>query len=150
MTTETGKIDLTKREAYHHWAQDVLRYGDTDRQGHVNNAVFPTFLETGRCAMLFDPSCPPLPENAAFVLARLLLDYRAEVHWPGTVEIGTAVLRIGTSSVAFCQGVFCGDTCVATGETVVVLTDTTTRRSRPFPDDMRAWYRGYLHPDVVA
>ena len=28
--------------------RDKLRYADTDRQGHVNNAVFATFLETGR------------------------------------------------------------------------------------------------------
>lgn len=27
---------------------DKIRYGDTDRQGHVNNAVFSAFLETGR------------------------------------------------------------------------------------------------------
>ena len=32
--------------------RDKLRYGDTDRQGHVNNAVFATFLETGRVDML--------------------------------------------------------------------------------------------------
>ena len=31
---------------------DKLRYGDTDRQGHINNAVFVTFLETGRVATL--------------------------------------------------------------------------------------------------
>jgi acyl-CoA thioester hydrolase len=30
------------------YSVDKLRYGDTDRQGHVNNAVFATFLETGR------------------------------------------------------------------------------------------------------
>jgi hypothetical protein len=29
-------------------AYDKLRYGDTDRQGHINNAVFTTLLETGR------------------------------------------------------------------------------------------------------
>ena len=27
---------------------DKLRYADTDRQGHINNAVFATFLDTGR------------------------------------------------------------------------------------------------------
>jgi acyl-CoA thioester hydrolase len=149
MAAETKGIDPTRRDGYRHWARDLLRYGDTDRQGHVNNAVFPTFLETGRCALLFDPTCPERPENTAFVLARLLLDYRAELHWPGEVEIGTAVLRIGRSSITFCQGVFVGDTCFASGETVVVFTDTTTRRSTPFPDDMRAWFSLWRHPDAV-
>ena len=33
-------------------SREKLRYGDTDRQGHVNNAVYSTFLETGRVEML--------------------------------------------------------------------------------------------------
>ncbi len=144
-----AEIDPTRREAFADWAADVVRYGDTDRQGHVNNAVFPTFLETGRCAMLFHPTCPKLPENTAFVLARIALDYRAEVHWPATVEIGTAVLRIGNSSLTLIQGVFVGDQCVASGETVVVCTDTVTRRSRPLPDDIRAWWAARGRPAVV-
>ena len=37
---------------------DKLRYGDTDRQGHINNAVFATYLETGRVEMLFTPDNP--------------------------------------------------------------------------------------------
>ncbi len=40
-------------EDFPHRTFDKLRYGDTDRQGHVNNAVFATFLETGRVEMLF-------------------------------------------------------------------------------------------------
>jgi acyl-CoA thioester hydrolase len=39
-------------------AYDKLRYADTDRQGHVNNAVFATALETGRVELLHDPSLP--------------------------------------------------------------------------------------------
>jgi acyl-CoA thioester hydrolase len=45
---DTDKPDLAKIDFHSHWARDVLRYADTDRQGHVNNAVFATFLESGR------------------------------------------------------------------------------------------------------
>ena len=58
---------------------DKIRYGDTDRQGHVNNAVFATFLETGRVQILFDPAVPPLEAGSSFVLARLVLDFRSEI-----------------------------------------------------------------------
>ena len=68
---------------------DLIRYGDTDRQGHVNNAVFATFFETGRVSFLFDPSI--FPEGTMLVIARLVIDFRAEVTWPGQVEIGTRV-----------------------------------------------------------
>jgi acyl-CoA thioester hydrolase len=58
---------------------DKVRYADTDRQGHVNNAAFATYCETGRVEFLFDPQQPLYPPGAAFVIARLALDFRA-VH----------------------------------------------------------------------
>ena len=80
-------------------AYDKLRYGDTDRQGHVNNAVFATFMETGRVELIYDPQNPLLEEGFSFVLAKLDIDYLAEVLWPGTVDIGTRVVKVGRSSV---------------------------------------------------
>lgn len=110
---------------------DKVRYADTDRQGHVNNAVFSTFLETGRAEILYDPRAPLVSENASFVIARLELDYRAEINWPGEVRIGTRMSRLGRSSFTLVQGVFQDDRCVATAETVIVQMDETTRRSCP-------------------
>ncbi len=110
---------------------DKVRYADTDRQGHVNNAAFSTFLETGRVEILYDPSSPLADEGAAFVIARLTLDFRGEIRWPGEVQIGTRVQRVGRSSVTLEQGLFQGDACVATAETVIVQMDEATRQSRP-------------------
>jgi acyl-CoA thioester hydrolase len=132
-------FDPTDRAVYAHWHADVLRYRDTDRQGHVNNAVFSTFLESGRVTVFYDlPDGPLAPDGASFVIARLILDFRAEIRWPGTVDVGTAVARVGRSSMTLAQGLFVGAACVATAESVIVLTDDATRKSRPFPDDMRA------------
>jgi acyl-CoA thioester hydrolase len=128
------------------FSREKLRYGDTDRQGHVNNAVFATFLETGRVEMLFNSKTDLAGPDGAFVLARLLLDYRKEVHWPGEVEIGTRVASIGRSSLRFEQGVFQNDQCVATAETTVVLTDVNTRRSKPFSDQARAYLESKTKP----
>ncbi|MGP1256746.1 MAG: acyl-CoA thioesterase [Kiloniellales bacterium] len=135
--TATTAPDPTDRRLYASWTRDVLRYRDTDRQGHVNNAVFATFLESGRVAIFYDSQRPLAPQGASFVIARLVLDFRAEVHWPGEVEIGSSVTRIGKSSMTLGQGLFVNDTCVATAETVLVLIDDATRKSRPFTEDMR-------------
>ena len=124
---------------YGHVAREKLRYGDTDRQGHVNNAVFATFLETGRVELLLNSGVDLAGTDGAFVLARVLLDYRKEVNWPGEVEIGTRVASVGRSSLRFEQGVFQNGECVATAETVVVLTDVNSRRSKPFSDEARAF-----------
>lgn len=131
-------IKLTERTSFRTWTQDKLRYADTDRQGHINNAVFATFFESGRVAFLYDPKVPLAPPGCEFVIARLVIDFRNELRWPGTVDIGSVVVGVGRSSITVGQGIFAGDDCVATGETVVVLTDATTRRSTPLPDDVRA------------
>ena len=122
--------------------REKLRYGDTDRQGHVNNAVFATFLETGRVDMLIGGGVDLMGPNGAFVLARLELDFRREVNWPGEVEIGTRVAAVGRSSLRLEQAVFHNGECVASGESTVVLTDVTTRRSKPFSEGARAFLEG--------
>ncbi|MGH2343054.1 acyl-CoA thioesterase [Segnochrobactraceae bacterium EtOH-i3] len=125
-------------------AVDKLRYGDTDRQGHVNNAVFTTFLETGRCEFLLDPADPVLEPDTSFVIARLELDYRAEVHWPGTVDIYSRVASVGRSSVKVEQAVYQGTTLVATAVTVIVLVHASTRRSHPLSEKATARFRGLM------
>ena len=113
---------------------DKLRYGDTDRQGHVNNAVFATFFETGRVEMLLAGGGDFLAPGQSLVLARLEIDLVAEINWPGTVEIGTRVAKIGRSSMALEQAVFQNGVLAARGISVVVLTDETTRRSTPLSE----------------
>lgn len=113
---------------------DKLRYRDTDRQGHVNNAVFSTFLETGRVEILYNPEVELLSDDASFVIASLTLHFRGEIHWPGTVETGTIVKKIGNSSITLFQRVFQKNVCVAEAETVVVQLDNATKRSKKLSD----------------
>ncbi len=129
-------------DAYPVRAYDKLRYGDTDRQGHVNNAVFATFLETGRVELILDADKGLLAPGRSFVLARLEIDLVAEIHWPGTVEIGTAVTKVGRSSIALEQGIFQDGRLCARGVSVVVLVDDATRRSTALPEDAVARLEG--------
>ncbi|MHA7772871.1 acyl-CoA thioesterase [Roseibium sp. M-1] len=114
---------------------DKLRYGDTDRQGHVNNAVFATFLETGRVELLYNEALAD--DGAAFVIARLELDFLSEINWPGDVEIGTAVLEVGRSSFKLYQKVFQEGHPVAQGMTVIVQMNEASRKSQPLSDRAR-------------
>ena len=127
-------------------SHDKLRYGDTDRQGHVNNAVFTTMYETGRVELLQLGQSEGLAlGDVSFVIARLSLDYHGEIHWPGTVEIGTAVKALGNSSITFSQALFQNGKCVSTAESVVVQVDNRTRRSTP----LSAAVREKLQPFMV-
>jgi len=116
---------------------DKLRYADTDRQGHVNNAAFATFLETGRVEVLYNPEFDLLAEGASFVIASLKLDFLNEIRWPGQVEIGTGLSKIGNSSIKMYQQLFQNGQCVATAETVIVQVDNHTGRSAPLTGQAR-------------
>lgn len=128
----------TARASYAIWASDTLRYGDTDRQGHVNNAVFATFCESGRVSFLYDEKLN-LRGDAEFAIVRLELDFRAELYYPGTVDIGTRVLAIGRSSFRIGQGIFMGERCAATAECVMVLLDPKTHKAMPLTPHLRQW-----------
>lgn len=128
MTDEAPPTDLA---AYPRVTHDKLRYADTDRQGHINNAVFATFLETGRVEVLYNPDNPLAADGCEFVIAHLALDFRSELRWPGQVDIGLRVARVGNSSVQLQQGLFQDGTCAATATTVIVQMALDTRRSHP-------------------
>jgi acyl-CoA thioester hydrolase len=116
---------------------DKLRYGDTDRQGHVNNAVFLTFLTTGRVELTRYGNNPLHDTNAEFVLVNLNLNLLGEIRWPGEVHIGTAITNIGSSSFKLYQQLFHNDTCVASAETVLVQINSETRKPQPLSDKSR-------------
>jgi len=151
MSENSGRSELTKIALYRNWHKDVVRYADTDRQGHVNNAIFATFFESGRVSILYNPDKPLAPPGASFVIARLVLVFVAEIRWPNEVNIGTTVLSLGRSSVTLGQGLFIEERCVAAAETVIVLMDEATRKSRPLPDDAREeltkWSGGGIFPE---
>lgn len=126
---------LRPLEAYPHFSSAEIRYADLDRQGHVNNAVFATYSEIGRVAFMYDPSRPLSSKDTSFVIARLVIDFRAELLWPGNVEIGTGVLKVGRSSFTLAQGMFSKGMLAATAEATIVMVDKQTRRSTPLPPD---------------
>lgn len=130
-----GPLDEPGLEAFPLRTSDKLRYADTDRQGHVNNAVFNTFLETGRVELLVGGQL--MDEGAAFVIARLELDFLAEVTWPGQVEIGTAVKEIGRSSFKLFQQVFQDGRPVAEAVTVIVQINEVSRKAHPLTEKAR-------------
>lgn len=113
---------------------EKLRYADTDRQGHVNNATFSTMLETGRVELLYDPDKPLRENGCAFVIASLHLDFLGEITWPGRVDIGTRVAAIGKSSLTLEQGLFQAGQCVATAQTIIVQMNENSRRSQPLSE----------------
>ena len=123
---------------YPHVRQENVRYGDTDRQGHVNNAVFSTFFECSRTSILYDPSRNLITPDREFVIVKFEVEYLAELGWPGTVDIGTRVVRLGRSSIVCEQAIFQNGVCAAISSNVMVMIDVVTRKSAALPDEVAA------------
>ncbi len=127
----------TATDAYKHWTKVNLRYGDTDRQGHVNNAVFCTLLESGRVDFLFDGERAICGEGKNFVIAKISMDFLSEMNFPGVVDVGSCVLSIGNSSFVVGQALFKDGVCTCTSQSVIVMVDEQTRRSSALSAEVR-------------
>lgn len=135
--TDRKTVCDTRIEDYKHFIEVNLRYGDTDRQGHVNNAVYCTLFESGRVAFLFDGEEAIAGPGKSFVIAKLTLDYLTEMNFPGIVQIASRVISIGRSSFVVGQAAFKDGQCCSTAESVIVLIDESTRRSSPITQEVR-------------
>ena len=118
--------------------KERVRYSDTDAHGHVNNAMFVTYLEIGRVILVQDRSDRLLDENCQYVVAHLSLDFLHEILCPGYVEIGIRISKIGRSSLTMEQVIFQNGICAAKADTVVVQTSKATRKSQSFSEGLRA------------
>ena len=117
---------------------DNVRYGDLDPNHHVNNAVYATYFETGRVTLMKDRSYGLMPEGYSWIMVRLDMHFRAELRWPGTIELGLGVIRIGRTSVTFEQVVFSQGRCVASAQSVSVFIDEATRKPAPITEEVIA------------
>ena len=119
---------------YPHRIADNIRFGDLDPQGHVNQAVFLTYFETGRVAMFRNPDLGIGVPGLTYVMVRMEVDYLKELRWPGSIEIGTGVAEFGRSSFKAAQAIFCDGVCAAIGRATLVCMDIKTRKSTPLPE----------------
>ena len=120
---------------YPHRVAEIVRFGDLDPQGHVNQAVFLTYFESGRVAMFRNTDLGIGVPGATFVMVRMEVNYMKELHWPGTIEVGTGVAEFGRTSFKVAQAIFRDGACAATGHATLVCIDLTTRKARPLPED---------------
>ncbi len=130
-------IDLTDKANFQFWTPVTLRYSDQDAMAHINNCAYAAFIEAGRTMFLGGLLDTKQHPEIDFILARVAIDYRREMHYPGTVNVGSRILRLGTKSMTTGFGLFKNHECVCTAESVNLFFETTTRTSIPIPTDIR-------------
>ena len=113
--------------------RETVRFRDVDSIGHVNNAVFLTYLEEARIAYLL----PFGADVTNMILARVEIDFRAPLRMGDEIEIGVRPAGVGTKSFQLEYEVRSGRTLAAQAKTVLVSYDYETGNAVEVPQTWR-------------
>jgi len=119
-----------------------IRWRDVDNYGHVNNAVYLTFLEEARDRWVRETLGPQVD----FVIVRIGIDYRRELSQDDDeVTVSCRGVGYGTSSIRTAEQIVAKEGWVAAeSASVIVAHDSDARSSRPLTDEERATLDGAI------
>ena len=129
-------------EEFHCFTPVKIRFRDLDAFGHVNNAVYFTFMELARVdyfrqiGVLKSGAFP----SPFFIVAEATCEFKAPIDMDTALVIQTRVSRLGNSSFDMEYRFVdeSGGAVLATGRTVQVTFDYAAGRSVPLPAEWRA------------
>jgi acyl-CoA thioester hydrolase len=113
-----------------------IRWRDVDNYGHVNNAVYLTYLEEARDRWVRETLGP----DVDFVIVRIAIDYRRELSQDdGAVTVSCRGVGYSTSSIRTVEQIVAEAGWVAAeSESVIVAHEAEARSSRALTDEERA------------
>ncbi|HET7092199.1 MAG TPA: acyl-CoA thioesterase [Thermomicrobiales bacterium] len=120
----------------------AMRWRDLDAYGHVNNAVYQTYLEEARDAAI-KQALRGVTERFEHVLARVAIDFRRELTLADSpLRVECRVVTFGNSSLRTRETILATNGAVAAeAEAVVVAIDRATRRPRSWTEAERSALR---------
>lgn len=130
-------LDLTERASFRHWHRITIRSTDEDPLGHVNNTIYGSWIEVAR-VLLIRRYLAAAADGIDTALVNMSIDFLKETGFPGEVEVGASLLKIGNSSLRSGFGVFRDGQCLATSRCVNVFFDLKARKAIPPNEAMRA------------
>lgn len=114
-----------------------VRFRDIDAMGHVNNAVYATYVEQARTEY-FDQVLEEGLDAVSTVLASLELSYERPILLDQSVSVEIDVSEMGRSSLPMGYEILADGERAATAESVQVFLDPETERPHPIPERFRA------------
>jgi acyl-CoA thioester hydrolase len=132
--------------SFKHKSAVYIRFSDLDALGHVNNAIYLTYMEQARVLYFDEVIRPKIDWNkAGFILANAHVDYIKPILMNDKITILARVNRFGNKSFdmeyLFMRAVGDSFEPVAKGLTVLVAFDYETQESIGIPE---AWKQTML------
>jgi acyl-CoA thioester hydrolase len=118
----------------------TTRWEDEDVYGHVNNVVYYSFFDTAVNGYLIDATGVDIRQLDAYgIVAETSCRFLRELRFPGDVDAGLKVTKLGNSSVVYEIGLFQGDDDepAAEGRFVHVYVSGADGSVTPMPDVIR-------------
>lgn len=135
------KIELAKHRQLVHEMDLPIRWGDMDALGHVNNAVYFQYMESGRIAWFESLGCAFRGEGQGIVIVNAFCNFIQQLEYPGDVCVQTWASDLGRSSLNVWTTMQRSDapgTLCAAGGATVVWVDFAAQKSAPFPPALRS------------
>ena len=110
------------------------RWRDLDAFGHVNNAVFATYIETARGTLFKKWNLPFDGKGQSLIVASITINYHQQLKHPTSIIIGQKITRIGNASFDVESALFNKNKTekpIATSKVVVVCFDFEKQKSIP-------------------
>jgi acyl-CoA thioester hydrolase len=142
-TYKSGDGVLT-HDGYTHVISMVVRFGDLDAMGHLNNAKYATYIEQARIEYVTEVcGFRGMWNELGMILARIEIDFKAPILYGDTVHIYTRCARIGSKSFDL-ESLITRQTAdlpqpmaAAASRAVLVALDYRTQQSIPVPQPWR-------------
>jgi acyl-CoA thioester hydrolase len=131
------------RPTYPVMQQITTRVSDNDGYGHLNAIRIGHYYEEARAS--FYRTLGRDGTHPRVLVAELKIRYLGEGFWPGTLEVGTGIVRIGASSFVMGQGLWQGERCIGVCDTVLVHVGEGA--PSPLPDAFRRKLEAHRLPD---
>jgi acyl-CoA thioester hydrolase len=127
------------------------RFSETDALGHINNTVIPVWFEAARKPIFTIFNADLNLSNWNLIIAKVEINYTAQIQYQTEVEIKTSIKKIGNSSFTIFQQVFQANSqseqCVAFGECITVKFDYAQNKSIALTDAEKEALNKHIYSD---
>lgn len=133
MKPEPHRLDMA---AYPRCKPVPIRFADVDMFRHLNNVATGQFYEEARFELLAEArELVAKEDRGTLVIASVNTAFLGQARYPGTIDVGTGILRIGERSLVIAQGLFTGGKCIGIADSVIV--STGPEGAAPIADPIR-------------
>lgn len=120
-----------------------IRFSDVDMFRHLNNVATGQFYEEARFELLAEARERVAKEDrSALVIANVNTSFLGQARYPGTIDVGTGILRISERSLVIAQGLFIDGKCIGIADSVIV--STGPEGAVPIADPIRQFLSSLL------